>query len=92
LIDALSLGNRLRSHTTYAVPGWCGSAVTDSLSLKWSGVVSEIIVAGALQVWPPSVDVLACTAEVTSSALADRLTQYARPSGPTLIHGSDARS
>jgi hypothetical protein len=48
--------------------------VTDSLSLKLNGVVWDMTVLGSLQCAPPSVDVLASTAEVSSSALTDRLT------------------
>src|SRR5262249_13847017 len=73
---ALSLGCRLRSHTTYAVPAWNGSAVTDSLSLntKRVGESSRWIVAGSLQVSPPSVEVLARIADTVCAAFTDRLT------------------
>src|ERR1051326_1804141 len=60
-----SLRKPPRSHTTYAVPAWNGSAVSDSLSLiVVEGEVSvRTTVVGSLQVAPPSVDVLASTAD-----------------------------
>src|SRR5262245_12898050 len=47
---------------------------------------------GSLHVSPPSVERLARTALTLSSALNERLTWYAVPSGPKDTHGSDARS
>src|SRR5207247_5048200 len=71
-----SLGKRLRSHTTYAVPAVCGSAVSDSLSLntKWFGESSRWTVTCSLHVAPPFVEVLVRIAEIVCSALTDRLT------------------
>ena len=75
--SALSLGNALRSHTAYAVPARYGSAVTDSLSLKLTpgiDVTSRLMVAGSLQVSPPSCDTLARIAESVLSPAKERLT------------------
>src|SRR5438132_6224889 len=68
MASTLWLGATSRSHTTYAVPPWTGSAVTDSLSLKkWvnskMAVVpwSDLIRFGLTQVLPPSLEVTAAT-------------------------------
>jgi len=66
--------------------------VIDSLSLKWNADRSLISVVGSLHVSPPSVDLLTRTAEVSRSALAERLMKYASPFGANVIQGSDERS
>jgi hypothetical protein len=47
--------------------------VIDSLSLKWNALRSLIRVVGSLHVSPPLVDLLTRIAEVSRSALAERL-------------------
>src|SRR2546425_9482146 len=66
--SGLWLGAKSRSHTTYAVFGLTGSAVTGSLSFKkWGtskmGVVpwADFIRRAVSQVWPPFVEVAAPT-------------------------------
>jgi hypothetical protein len=94
-----------RSHTTYAVPLWTGSAVMDSLSLKkWvaskMAVVpcSDLIRFGLTQVLPPSLEVTVATpvsllpAPPLAVSVASKPTAYAVPSGPIETQGSEARS
>jgi hypothetical protein len=66
--------------------------VIDSLSLKWKADRSLISVVGSLHVSPPLVDLLTRTAEVSRSALAERLMKYASPLGANVTHGSEERS
>jgi hypothetical protein len=57
--------------------------------------MSRTSVAGALQVLPPSVDLLTSTAlpvcDASPTKLSDRLMKYAVPFGENVTHGSDAR-
>src|SRR5581483_1627138 len=92
LKSAFSPGLRLRSQTAYTRSALVGSAVIDSLSLKLNGDRSEISVVGSPHVSPPSVDLLTRMAEVSRSALAERLIWYASPLGANVTHGSEARS
>src|SRR4051812_42245425 len=79
----------------YATPGCAGSAVTLSLSLNGnvgSASTSWMTSVASPYVLPPSVDTAAPIALLLSFALNEIETWYARPSGPTSTHGSDARS
>src|SRR5882757_11167180 len=84
-------GSLKRTHVTYALFGFVGSAVIVSLSLEINGSPSSSIAAvTGPQVAPPSCDVLITTAEF-SSPKASALS-YTSPFGAMLTQGLVMRS